>query len=29
MDTLTGYRKMNVFFFGNEEEKRAFYLNCI
>lgn len=29
MDTLTGYRKMNVFFFGNEEEKRAFYLECI
>ena len=29
MDKLAGFRKMNVFFFGNEEEKRAFYLECI
>ena len=29
MDSLTGYRKMNIFFFGNEEEKKAFYLECI
>ena len=29
MDKLTGFRKMNIYFFGNEEEKRAFYLDCI
>ncbi|MBR5960940.1 MAG: hypothetical protein IKZ98_08070 [Clostridia bacterium] len=29
MDTLANYRKMNIFFFGNEEEKKAFYLECI
>ena len=29
MDKLAGFRKMNVFFFGNEDEKRAFYLECI
>ncbi len=29
MADLTCYRKLNVFFFGNEIEKREFYLNCI
>ena len=29
MNTLAGYRKMNIFFFGDEEEKKNFYLECI
>lgn len=29
MEDLTRFRKINVFFFGNEQEKREFYLGCI
>lgn len=29
MVDLTRFRKANIFFFGNEQEKREFYLECI
>lgn len=29
MEDLTRFRKLNVFFFGNEQEKREFYLDCV
>lgn len=29
MEDLARFRKLNIFFFGNEEEKKEFYLDCV